>query len=190
MPANRAPNPPGGPTKGKRPALDPKSARQRKLRARTHANLGDAEKAFRDKFISEYLYDFNAAAAYLRAGGARGKGNNHYARAHDLMSEPYVVFEIRKTIDAAKESDLINRNRTLAGLVREANFHGVDASHGARVGALKFLAEIQGMNSKAPPAGSGAAAGGILVVPETASVQDWEARSAQAQKELKESVRK
>lgn len=145
-------------------------------------------KAFRDVVVQEYLIDFCKVRAYWRAGGQQ-KGKKAYDAAWELFNEPYVAHQVQRCIDSIEEKGLITRTRVIAGLVRESNREGLDASHSARVSALNSLRDILGMASKTV-AHHLSAQGGILVVPETSNLGDWEKRSAEAQRALKEAVRK
>lgn len=173
----------------RRTAINPHSSTRARLSRRTEENLRSDAKLFRDKFIAEYLIDFNAAAAYLRAGGtAKAKSAQHYNTAYYLTQEPYVAKKIQEAVDAAEASGLVNRNRVIAGLVREANYHSLGASHGARVSSWGKLATILGMDTKRIEMNLSARVG-ILVVPMTDALESWEARSIAAQAALKLAVR-
>lgn len=167
--------------------IDPASGLGKKLAGRTEDNLTPAMKMFRDRFISEYLYDYSAVNAYRRAGGTAG-GRQAYNIAYELTHEPYVAKKIQEAIDSAEEKELVNRNRVLAGLAREANREGMGAQHGARVSAWATLVKVFGMDRQIVEA-SLALRGGILIVPATDNVETWDERSRKAQKMLKESVR-
>lgn len=167
--------------------LDPNSKLGAKLALRTEANLSPAALEFRRRFISEYLIDFNAAGAYRRAGG-KGKGKQVYNMAYELTHEPYVALKIREAVDAAEEKELVNRNRVIAGLVREANYNSIGAQHGARVTAWSRLGAFLGMETKRVEANL-ALRGGVLVVPMTETNETWAERAAEAQRILKETVR-
>lgn len=172
---------------GKKTGLDPNSRLGKTLSKRTEENLRASQKVFRDKFITEYLIDFNAAQAYLRAGGKK-QGKALYNAAYELTHEPYVASQIRKCIDDADEKNLVTRKRILAGLVREANRDGMGSQHGARVNAWGKLASIMGMEVRRVEANVGIRAG-VLIVPATEDMATWEQRSAAAQLALKEAVR-
>lgn len=141
----------------------------------------------RDRFIAEYLVDFNGALAYIRAGGpctTASKMSSQYLR------EPYVARKIRECIDSLEEAKLINRKRVLAGLVREANYMGIGASHSARVSAYSKLASILGMDAPVKVDAKVKFAGGVMLVPFTADPIEWEKKAIEAQKKLKDGADK
>lgn len=161
------------------------SQSKERIARRTEENLTPKMKERRDRFIAEYLVDFNGPRAIIRAGGS-------YTTAEKISSqflhEPYVLKKIRETIDLLEEKNIINRQRVLAMLVREANYTGQGASHGARVSAASKLASILGMD--APIKVEGKFAHGVMLVPMTSSKEDWEKLAQQSQAQLKEDVRK
>jgi hypothetical protein len=166
--------------------------KKRRLQSRTVEDLTVAGKILRDHFITEYLIDFKATPALRRACAVLGiaKTNDQLSNeAWQLMYEPYVAKEIQLAIDAIEEKNLINRNRILAGLIREAGVEGLGASHAARVSAWSKLANILKMDVKQIDANL-SSRGGILVVPSTQKPEEWEARAAAAQAALKAEVRK
>ena len=163
---------------------NPLSKTSRMLAGRTADRLTPDMKRRRDLFITELIKDWSPVNAVLRSGGAV---STRVKTAHQLMREPYVQQELAKYIDQAKESDIINRNRVLAGLVKEANFQGFGSSHGARVSAFGKLATILGMD--APIKHQVEVHGGVMVVPMTKNLDDWEVVAEEKQKLLKEDVR-
>ena len=156
------------------------------LTHKTESKLSPEQRRKRDLFVDEYLVDFNATAAVIRTGGSK-KGASY--KAHLLMQEPYVQLRIRQTIDALEEAKIINRQRILAGLVREAHYSGVGASHSARVAAWSTLARIIGMEAPIKVEASHEVRGGVMVIP-MADPASWEASAVTAQKLLKDDVRK
>lgn len=171
------------------------------LAERTEENMRPSTKRRRDVFVAEYLYDFNGAAAYRRMRAICDPDNKKEltpAQAsnlgYNMRNEPYVELRIREVVDLLEQKELINQNRILAMLVREANVHGIGAQHGGRVAALKTLVDVLGMGSAAQQARRAAAGSGrgsgVMVVPEEGSVGTWEERAQAAQAKLKEEVRK
>lgn len=140
----------------------------------------------RDKFVLEYLRDFNSSAAYLRAGGT---SKRPHKAGYELRHEAYVSHEIQKAIEAMDVNKMVSQQNALSWMIREANNFGPDASHGARVSAIKHVMSAAGLEAGAKDAAA-AARGGVMIVPATDSVDDWEARASAAQAKLKEEVRK
>lgn len=170
---------------GARPRKDPNSKTQRRNARRTAENLRDDARAFRDQFVIEYLKDFNATHAYKRAGGT---AKNATKAGYDLRHEAYVSQQIQLAIDNMKVQNMVNQQTALSWMIREANHFGPDASHGARVAAIDKIMKAAGLLNEAKDAAV-AARGGVMVVPGTAGVDDWEAAATAAQKKLKEEVR-
>lgn len=159
----------------------------RKLKRRTLENLTPAMKAKRDRFITEFVKDFNGPMAYVRAGGPY---TSAVKMSGEFLREPYVAQRIWEVIDSLEEAEIINRKHVLAGLVREANFTGIGASHGARVSAYAHLAKILGMEqTNINLKGDIKFRGGVMLVP-APDPMAWEQAAAEAQKQLKEDVRK
>ncbi len=148
----------------------------------TEENLTPRMKARRDAFIAEYLVDWSGPNAMIRSGGSPSTACK---LARQYLHEPYVAKKIRECIDALEEAGLINRKRVLAGLVREANYHGIGASHGARVSAYGVLAKILGMEA----AQKVDVKVGVMVVPMAATPEDWEKQAIEGQAKLKSDVR-
>lgn len=171
---------------GGRPSRKLKKTRD-KLATRTEANLTPRMKDIRDRFISEYLRDFNGPMAYIRAGGPN---TTAVKMANTFLHEPYVAKKIQEIIDLLEEDQIINRKRILAGLVREANYNGIGASHGARVSAYGKLANILGMEqTNVNLKGDIKFRGGVMVVPVTPGTDVWEQMATESQKQLQENVR-
>jgi len=140
------------------------------------------EKALRDLFIKEYLIDYNGFAAALRCGFQSVMAGQY---SQIFMDEPYVRQRISKIeLEGEQgENETEQRNalkkKIMAGLVREAYYHGPGSSHAARVAALGRLSQITGLD--VDKTGNGIT-GGVMVVPGIAEVDEWE-NSASAQQE-------
>jgi phage terminase small subunit len=157
-----------------------------RILARTEENITPKMKMKRDRFIAEYLFDFNGIAAYIRSGGPSSTAAK---MSNQFLKEPYVLKKIKETIDSLEEAEIINRKRILAGLVREAHYQGIGASHGARVSAYSKLATILGMDAAVKIDAKVKFAGGVMVVPMAANVDEWEKVAEASQAQLKGDVR-
>ncbi len=183
-----------GPVKpivGPNSQVDPNSKASQVLAKRTKGSLSIKSLAFRNRFITEYIADFDPELAWIRAGGG-GKKENARNRGKQLLREAYVSRKVREMIDIMDEKELINRNRVIAGFVKEASYHGPGASHAARVAALKGLSGILGMeqvNVNVKGKVDHTVRGGVMVVPVVPGSDDWEKLAANSQKQLKEDVR-
>ena len=116
--------------------------------------LTPREKALRDAFVKEYLQDYDHVQAAIRLGY---KASIAAMYAKRFMEESYVLKKI-----AELEGRGVNPIQTIrTGLVREANFRGVGASHSARVSALTQLSKIEGMEKA--PVGDRTMANGVML---------------------------
>lgn len=105
--------------------------------------LSLAEKQLRDRFVTEYLVDYDAWAACLRVGLMKSVAMTY---AQELLEDPYVRREItarEKAKAANPEQEKVEKQRQIeAWLVQQATYRGPGASHAARVSALGTLAKI------------------------------------------------
>lgn len=140
------------------------------------------EKALRDKFVAEYLTDYNQVAAAIRIGYPKSYAKEYAAR---FMEESYVLKKIREQESTSDEVTAdVMKKRIMAGLVREANYNGPGSSQAARVAALSKLAQMHGMDAPSRTEITGADGAplgeGAFVVPGVISMEDWE-KAAEAQ---------
>lgn len=152
--------------------------------------LTQAERVMRDKFVDEYLMDFNALAAAIRIGFLRSVANEY---ATQLMDDPYVQQQIAKKQAEleANPKDAVRRRKRLTemALYREAHYHGPGSSHAARVSALAKLASIYDMDAPTKIEQKVTHRGGIMVIPAIANLDDWEKAAQASQTKLVEDAR-
>lgn len=152
------------------------------------------EKALRDLFVTEYLVDYDGWKAAMRCGF-----NKQFAIEYSkkFLGEPYVQQRISqiRTLAPRNEEALgkYNKRRVEEQLLVEAHNHGPGSSQAARVAALKTLSDIYGMGSAAQARialanGAGVIAGGVMVVPVIANVDDWESTAMSNQKALQDDI--
>lgn len=165
-------------------AKDNNSGNSKKLYRRTEENLTPAMKLRRDRFVRSYVIDFNGTKAALRIGIPIRSAPK---QASELLREPYVQQELQKYILEVDENVLVNRNAVIAGLVREANDRGVGSSHAARVNAYSKLARILGMEIEKVQTDVNVR-GGVMVVPMSETMNDWEQKAITTQAQLKHEV--
>lgn len=110
--------------------------------------LSQAECEFRDRFVNEYLVDYDAFRATIRMGFLKDFASDTAAK---MMCDPYVQRQIKveeaKVQASGTVKDDARVKQVMASLFEQAHFHGHGASHGARVSALKTIADILGMNA-------------------------------------------
>ena len=111
-------------------------------------SLTDAEKELRDRYVKEYLVDFNYADAAIRIGYSKDMALIWAAR---FKYEPYVQNKVTEALleepDDPAAYSIAQQRRIKNSLFREANYRGTNSTHGSRVSALGKLADIYGMNA-------------------------------------------
>lgn len=142
--------------------------------------LSPKEKELRDKFVSEYMIDFDQTAAAIRIGFSASFAQTY---AEKFMTEPYVRKQIALMQTALSEDDKLeadlDRRRIRAALMREAHYRGPGSSHAARVSALAKLASIRDMDAPTKIKSEMTMRGGVMMVPGIANLDEWE-KAAQA----------
>jgi hypothetical protein len=146
------------------------------------------EKALRDRFVAQYLVDYDAYKACIRIGYTPPFAKEFSNR---FLNEQYVLTKIAETEGTkgeVKPDEEAEKKRIIAGLWREANNLGYGSSQSARVAALAKLSAFYGMDaptkSKTELTGADGQPlnAGVFVVPGLMTTEDWE-RQAQAQQE-------
>lgn len=149
--------------------------------------LTKAEMELRDRFVAEYLADYDAYKAAIRIGYAPAYAKDFCVR---FMQEPYVLGKIRLA-EGGSQDDLdveTQKKMIVAALWREAKNMGAGSSQAARVAALAKLSAFYGMDapktSKTELTGAdGLPLGaGVFVVPGMVTAEEW-AKQAEAQQE-------
>ena len=149
--------------------------------------LTKSEMELRDRFVVEYLTDYDAYKAAIRIGYAPA-----YAKQFggQFMQEPYVLGKIRDA-EGGTTDDLdveVQKRMIVTALWREAKNMGAGSSQAARVAALSKLSAFYGMDAPKTskteltgpdglPLGSG-----VFVVPGMVTAEEW-AKQAEAQQE-------
>jgi hypothetical protein len=151
--------------------------------------LTKAEMELRDRFVVEYLMDYDAYKAAIRIGYAPAYAKDFCQR---FMTEPYVLSKIRDA-EGGTTDDLdvdSQKKMIVAALWREAKNMGAGSSQAARVAALSKLSAFYGMDAPKTskteltgpdglPLGSG-----VFVVPGMVTAEEWAAQAEKQQEEL------
>lgn len=106
--------------------------------------LTKQEKALRQRFVAEYLVDYDAIGAAIRLGYQEAFAQQY---AKQFLTEPYTLKLIKEKeaeFGILTEDDQ-HRKKIVAGLYREA--HSRFNSGSARVAALTQLAKIIGIEA-------------------------------------------
>lgn len=146
------------------------------------AHINEQSKYLRQRFCREYIKDFNAGSAVLRMGYNWSTGAAQKGWAY--LQEPYTQHFLAKLMREVDEKCIVDRNTVILGLLREANTYGEEASHSARISAFRSLAKILGMEITKIE-GSMNVDGGVMAVPFTGNLDEWEASCKLEQAKLK-----
>lgn len=168
---------------------DPNSKNTKQIKLRTEENLTPIMKERRDRFISEYIRDWCGPDAIIRSGGAMTTAVKKF---NTYMREPYVQLRLAEIIAAMDEEKLLDNKTILMGLIKEARYQGIGASHGARVTAWKALANIKGLektNVNVRGQVDHNVRGGVMLIPVIPGSEEWEKLAEASQKQLKDEVR-
>lgn len=163
-------------------------ARQEKFEGMTEETIPLKKKEFLDRFVFEYLHDFNSSMAWIRAGGSVDRSTTG---GPESLRTGYVQKQLRIVTEMVDEEKLVTRGEVLMGIKREANHYGEDGSSSARVRAWGMLAKIKGMDAPLPkdPEEVGPR-GGVMEVPMSVTTVEWAEVATQSQLQLKNDVRK
>lgn len=153
----------------------------------TEDNISFKQKVFCDKFINEYLHDFNAPMAWIRAGGPVASATTG---GYKTLKMQYTQNQLRIVRELMDEEHMVTRADVVFGIKQEANYHGLDGSSSARVRAWGLLAKIKGMEAPVKQELEVTHKGGVMVVPMVNNILDWEQQAAISQDALKLNVRK
>ena len=98
--------------------------------------------AKQQRFIDEYLIDFNATQAAIRAGYSQDTAKQQGSR---LLSNVDVRAAIDDAIRERSSRALLSQDAVLLGLLEEARHTGDGSSHSARVSAWAHIGKHLGM---------------------------------------------
>ena len=95
-----------------------------------------------ERFVDEYLVDFNATQAAIRAGYSE-----HTAKsiASENLTKPDIAEAIRNRLVAKKKKTQLDADFVIHSLMAESMDQGERSSHGARVQALAHLGKVLGL---------------------------------------------
>jgi phage terminase small subunit len=97
------------------------------------------------RFIDEYLIDLNATDAYRRAGYAARTDTVARVGGSRLLAKPNIAVAVAEAQQQRAERVELTQDWVLARLRHESQLTGKDASHSARVAALKLIGLHLGM---------------------------------------------
>ncbi|AUR88701.1 coil containing protein [Vibrio phage 2.117.O._10N.261.45.E9] len=137
-------------------------------------------------FVRHYMAcGFNATEAARRMGVSEASATQ---RGYTFRNRAVcrLMVEIRQL--QLDEDDIITRKEILYSLKREMHNTDGDGNASTRIQATATAAKIKGMTND-QPAITVQNHGGVMVVPATKNVDEWEAAASQSQQELKDSVK-
>lgn len=173
----------------RRKGADPNSANSRKIATKTSDAISAREKAKVEAFVDAYIQCHDAPRAAIMAGVSPSTA---VQVGYEMLRWPAVIERMDRIVEELEEERLLTRKMVLMGLLKEANYHGHDSSHGSRVRAWMGLARIKKMDVQVTE-NNVTVRGGIMVVPmpESANTIDgWAQFAEEGQRQLKEDVRK
>jgi len=132
------------------------------------------------EFIENYLNCFNATEAARRMGY---EGSSASTQGHEFFQHEFTKTELRKRYENQALENQGARQEIISMLFREANNHGEGATHSARVRAQVQLSKIFGLETIKIDA-KVEHAGGVMVVPMSQSIDEWEKSALQSQAKL------
>ncbi|QYW02034.1 terminase small subunit [Stenotrophomonas phage Siara] len=143
----------------------------------------EAQKRIFDRFVEQYLRDYDGYAACIRMGYSAQSADANWQM---FLQEPYVanLIKDREENDEIDEEDELEKRQRMIirALKREAHSFGAGSSHGARVAALDRLAKLSDMDKTKI---EHTHLGGVMYVPpvETDPAK-WESQSMPNQEDL------
>ncbi|MBD4207874.1 hypothetical protein GUH47_18140 [Xanthomonas citri pv. citri] len=174
---------------GTRNGPDPESATSKRVARLTSENLRPDQIEMVNAFVAAYLRCFDAPQAFIMAGGKPKSATN---RGYEMLRWPATQERLQAAVEALEEEQLLTRKGILMGLLKEANYHGHDSSHGSRVRAWMGLARIKKMDVQVTE-NHHTVRGGVMLIPvgpQTDTIDGWAQVVADDQARLKEEVRK
>lgn len=100
-------------------------------------SLNDKQEAF----VREYLKDFNATQAAIRAGYSQKTAGS---QGFDLLKKPEIQDRLREFRERAAEATQTDINWVRQRLLEEATDYTEFASHSARIKAVEVIARLNG----------------------------------------------
>lgn len=153
------------------------------------SQLTPKERELRDRFVEEYVIDYDRIKAAIRCGYSESFADTY---SNKFLTEAYVQQRIQKAeLDEASSPEAeadADRRRIRAALLREANYRGPGSSHAARVNALSQLSKIRDMEASKKV--DIKTLGGVMVVPGTSDIAGWQQAGMAQQNALQESTLK
>jgi hypothetical protein len=166
------------------------AAREKDIRNERTRNVTPAAVFKRQEFAKSYLIDFDPTMAALRCGLADPEDiDNARTLGWYYYRQPETLAAIQAFSATLENDKIVSRERVLMGLLEEANYRGLGASHSARVAAWGKIAQMLGAEKPADTPDPAKVRGGVMLIPMAQSIEDWEQAATSSQAQLKSAVR-
>lgn len=150
--------------------------------------LTEHDRQMRDDFVGQYMLDFDPVDAVIRLGYNESYANH---MAKQFMMDTYVLnlIVLRKRQSCTPEANDPAAMQALIKneLVAMVQHKGYGASAAAKLGALRLLAEIEGLVGSGKnklKVEDGDNSGGVMQVPYFADSESWEQHAIKTQHDL------
>lgn len=159
---------------------------QHKVKAQKQGEYRPETKFKAQAFAKAYLIDFDHRNAAIRIGAPEDKA---LEIGRGMLNDPETLQAIQAYMGSIETDKLVSRERVLMGLLKEACYHGLGASHSARVAAWGKLAKVLGMELPPEDPNKKNTQGGVMIVPMAGGIEEWERAAIGQQQQLKTDVR-
>ncbi len=142
-------------------------------------------------WATEYVKDFDAYLTAIRLGFPEDEIKTAIKR---YMNHWLVQAYIQQLQEQFLELNIATKDRLVAATFRDSIDFSPRADPRSRVTAQKTLTTLLGLDVRKHEVGVGVGGdgtmrGGVMLLPAILTQEEWEAKAAQSQRELKESVR-
>jgi len=100
------------------------------------------------RFVEEYVIDFNATRAAVSAGYSEKTARSI---SSELLTKPYIRSEIKTHLDELSTDSFVSREVILTGLLKEAMGTGKNSTPASRVNAWAQLGKLSGLYTDTAP---------------------------------------
>ncbi|MCW8864064.1 MAG: terminase small subunit, partial [Colwellia sp.] len=100
------------------------------------------------RFVEEYVIDFNATRAAISAGYSEKTARSI---SSELLTKPDIRSAIKTHLDELSTDSYVSREVILTGLLKEAMGRGESSSANSRVSAWDKLAKLSGLYADTKP---------------------------------------
>ena len=143
-------------------------------------NLGSDWEVYETSYSSEK----NVILLRIRETAELGyEGSSASTQGHEFFHHEFTQSELRRRYENQALENQGARQEIISMLFRETNNHALGSSHSARVRAQIQLSKIFGLETIQVDA-KVEHSGGVMVVPMSSSIEEWEAAAVEQQRQL------